>query len=478
MGFSAPSALTSTQALTHTWLNLIISGLQTIFNHGIEPDAFEYPLKFEGLIDFGQYRLKGVTLYSGMVFADSYDTLADAIADLPAGGGMVILAPREYTLSATLDLSASDTKSNVVLVGMGRATKISAAAGFTGTRLIAMSAKSGAYRQRMAVYNMSLDTTATASLIAIDCSNTEDPYIGNVYFQDENSSFSKAVDLSECDRATVVNCDIVQYYYGIYKELVSAGTPGHGPAGPDTDYHIYGNIIRDCTAGGIYMIPPAEAMVIYGNTIESIYNTCDGIHFEDTGVYPVRSFVLDSNIISGRLSGYPIRYGIYIKCTTAATSNNREYGIHNNVIRFTVEHGMYLEGSTSGNVRSVPITGNSIYRAGKHGIYFYNLSLSNSVLSNMILNPSDATDDTYSGIACDGTNGNDFRYTQVQNNIVIYDDTDGVGNAPWAGYDFDALVGGSAAVTQKCMIAYNISKDCHFGILHQNNGVMQEGNLP
>lgn len=477
MGFSAPSALNATEALTHTWLNDIIAGLQTIFDHGIEPDAFEYPLKFEGLIDFGPYRLKGITLYNGVVFADSYDTLADAVADLPAGGGMILLGSKEYILSATLDLSAGDTKSNVILVGMGRATKISAGSGFTGTRLIALSDKSGAYRQRMGVYNMSIDTQGTNSLIAVDCSNTEDAFVSNVHFQDDSSSGSKAVVLSECGRASVVNCDILSYDYGIYKELMSVGTPGHGPVGPDTNYHIAWNIIRDCITAGIYLKPTSEMMLLYGNTIESMFSTCTGIHLEDTGVFGVRSFIVDSNVITGRGGGLAINYGIYIKCSTAATSNNREYGIHNNVIRLTTEHGIYLEGNVSGNLRSVPVTGNIIYRAKKHGIYIYGTAVSNNVNGNIILNPSDGTDDTYSGVCAESTAANNIRWCQFQNNLVLYDDSDGIGNAPQAGFDFDQLVAGTGVVG-KCMIAFNAMRGTHFYVMQAPNGNVVESNIP
>jgi len=476
MGFSAPAALTSTQTLPHTWLNYIISGLHTVFDHGIEPDYFTYPLVFEGLVDFNQYKLLGVSLYNGLVFADSYDTLADAIADLSATGGMVILGPKEYTLTSTLDLSAGDTKTNVLLVGMGPASKLTASGSFTGTRLVALSAKTGVYRQRMGVYNLSIDTQGTDSLIGIDCANTEDSYISGVYFQDDSSSLSKAINLNECSRAVITHCDITQYYYGIYKELVSAGTVGHGPTGPDLHYHISDNIIHNCTAGGIHMVPPAEMMVITNNVIESIYATCDGIHLEDSGIYAVRSFIIDCNIIAG-IATTAHKHGIYIKISSAsATSNNREYSISNNVIRFASEHGIYVEGTSLGNMRTVPIYGNYIYRPKKHGIYLYGYVVGVSVVGNNIFNPNDtSTAQTYSGVFVDGTAANTCRWTQVQNNIVVYSVEDGI-NQPLAGYDLDALVGGTGVVG-KCMLCFNVCNGTQFGLLQATNGNTFESNI-
>jgi len=74
---------------------------------------------------------------------------------------------------------------------MGPASKANGVWVIYGYSPGALSAKTGVYRQRMGVYNLSIDTQGTDSLIGIDCANTEDSYISGVYFQDDSSSSAK-----------------------------------------------------------------------------------------------------------------------------------------------------------------------------------------------------------------------------------------------------------------------------------------------
>lgn len=443
MAFSGPTPLTATDRLAHTWLNSILTEIRTKFDHGVLPTELYYDpsvtvdkaFVLEGEVNFGPYNLIGVSAYVGLVFADSYATLQDAVDSLPAGGGMVILGPNTYSLPSTLDLSSGDTKNNVYLVGMGACTVLNTTVGFTDTRLVAMSAKTGTYRSGMGVVNLKLAGDAASLTEELDLANTRNSYVSNVIIT--GAGTENGIDVSEADYFTIQDCDITGCTIGIHRDLDSEGSSTHGPTSKDQYCLILRNHIQ-CNVGTptdcIYMKPPPTDMIVAHNRLESTAATCDGIHIEDrasTGGNDIASIVIENNIICGT-AGSPMGYGIYLLGATSGPIFRR-VSIANNIISYTSESGISVQANVavSNNARMIQIHSNIIYLARKHGIRLYDWLINNAVVGNIIINASDTNPGTYSGIWGDAV-GYSWNWNLVQYNTYIQKAIFGAGYASYA----------------------------------------------
>jgi len=215
------------------------------------------------------------------------ETIQEGIDLIPDGGGVVYVKEGTYNLTAKIEI----TKSNVSIVGVGKATAIKIT---TGISAIYASAKHGLL-------------------------------IENLFIDGADSINSKGIEIQNCNESRIQNNWISDCEFGI--EVVSEGE----------FTNVEGNWIKSCKYG--IFSETLDNCLILGNTL--ISNTSNGIHLDDAdncivksnhsfsnvdGIYLKAS---DNNIVIGNRCWSNTGYGINISdntCDKTIISGNQCLG--------------------------------------------------------------------------------------------------------------------------------------------------------
>jgi hypothetical protein len=384
-----------------------------------------YPFILQGPIDFGQYRLRGLRQFSGVVFASAFATLQDAIDSLPVTGGAVILEPKTYALTTTLDMSKTDTLNNVVLIGHGQVTTIQAASTFVGSPLIKMSNASGAKRTFMGIFNCTIDVNSKTT--GVSMANTSDSWCKNLEFQNTGGTTQQYyITIDSATRGIIAGCEFYDSLGSISYNIYRAS----GTAAPaDSHWKIYSNYIYSGydSGGGIVLINCPEYSLICNNTI---LTQADGIYLSSTSASNLVYINVSGNVISGYSDIAPCERAITLETNTGLS---RHTVVTDNMIKWA-DTGIYIHAPTTGAaIRYCNIAGNSILRTGGSGILLegwvyhidvvgnsiYMLNTLGGTNGGVYLYPNGAT--TYRHIGVVGNNVINLGTSALTNGILAND---------------------------------------------------------
>ncbi len=329
----------------------------------------------------------------------------EALSNLPSGGGVVLLKKGTYTIAGNINI----LKSNVVLRGEGKATKITLA---NST-------------------NVDMIQVGNGSTIVNDCVVEDLTVDGNKANQTSlgaaivlyGSSGTKALrNMVRGCRLTNCNLDCLKLIYAdksiIENNIIDENTGGAGigifSSSQTNDiignvlihnsYGIYsnanynnisGNVIVDNTSYGVY-INGVVNFSISGNWFGSI------AYFQ-TGVYLAASAA--RNAITGNTFYQPYR-AIFGAADTNVIGNT----ISGNSIYLANQEAIYMQAGANQNV----IVGNTIRASAMHAIRIRGSK--NVISSNMLIDNGTGTNNTYSDIFLDDNGATYSTYNTVIGN--------------------------------------------------------------
>lgn len=183
-----------------------------------------------------------------------YDNIQDAIDDLPAEGGIVMMRPGTYVIDSEITIN----KDNVTIQGQGGATIIKLTDGYDSN--IFMINVSG--RSKILITNLTIDgnraNQTAGTMRGINLYNCSECIISNVWVTDLRTGNIYLDDSSNC---AIVSC-------------ISTNSPGGINLMGNSSYNtISSNIIRNCTAGitmGATFTGVPTLNSVTSNTISSI----------------------------------------------------------------------------------------------------------------------------------------------------------------------------------------------------------------
>lgn len=241
-----------------------------------------------------------------------------AITDLPAGGGSILLLDGTFTIAAPIVIS----KSNVALIGSGRATRIETTADIS---MIFADTKTGILLSRFWLYGAGagnnlnggiyFDTVTSSQITNLWIEHMGD--VGILFFTNNERILIKGNEITDCLGGIGAST--------IGRFIISNNNI-HGNSGTGiyffwtSDTLIVNNIIRENGGNGIYIISNTFYNVISNNVIEDndVNNTAsfDGIQLNRA----------DENIIANNRCRNNDRYEINI--SNVFCDDNLVHGNH------------------------------------------------------------------------------------------------------------------------------------------------------
>ncbi len=329
-----------------------------------------------------------------------------AISDLPAGGGIVLLKAGTYTINGNINI----LKNNVTLRGEGKVTKI----------FLANSS------------NVDMVQVGNGTTIANDCVVEDIFFDGNRANQTSlgallniygsagtkalrnvirgcrfYNALTDAVKLIYADKGIVANNIFDENTGGSGLGFFSSSQSNnanenvfiHNLYGVYSNSHynnVSGNVFVDNTSYGVYLNGVVN-FCVSGNWFGSI------AYFQ-TGIYLAASTARTA--ITGNSFYQPYR-AVYGAASTATIANV----ISGNTIHLANQEAIYMQGGANQNV----ITGNIIRQSGLHGIRVRGPK--NIISNNLLLDNGQTTTNTYSDIYLDDDGSNFSSENIVLGNI-------------------------------------------------------------
>lgn len=320
----------------------------------------------------------------------------EAISNLPSGGGVVVLKKGTYTIAGNINI----LKSNVILRGEGKSTKITLA---NSTNVDMIQVGNGStivndcvVEDLMVDGNKANQTSLGAAVVLYGSSGTKalrnivrGCRLTNCYLDclkliyadksiiennviDENTGGAGIGIFSSSQTNNIIGNTLIHNLYGVYS---------------NANYNnITGNVIVDNTSYGVY-INGVVNFSISGNWFGSIA-------FFQTGVYLAASAA--RNAITGNTFYQPYR-----AILGAADANVIGNTISGNSIYLANQEAIYMQAGANQNV----IVGNTIRATAMHAIRIRGSK--NVISSNMLIDNGTGTNNTYSDIFLDD-NGTTF----------------------------------------------------------------------
>jgi len=120
------------QLLTAAQLNQIVNALQTKFGGNITGADLVWPLQAQGDIDFVQsWNIDGLRTFWEVINVTEYDSLGDAVAALPTGGGAIFVPP-----DTTVTADGVEVTKPVYVYGAGKTSVLRLTSGATSGYLL------------------------------------------------------------------------------------------------------------------------------------------------------------------------------------------------------------------------------------------------------------------------------------------------------------------------------------------------------
>jgi parallel beta-helix repeat protein len=177
MPISNLPSFTDGQLLTAAQLNQIVTALQTKFSGNVSGSDINWPLVAQGNISLNDaYTLTSMRTLWNVINADEYDSLADAVSALPAGGGAIFIPP-----NTTIEADGVDIAKPVCIYGAGKTSVLRLTSGSTSGYLLRASAVSN-----VDLVNLSIDgNSGTGSAQdGVQLRNVDGARVLNVEFDD------------------------------------------------------------------------------------------------------------------------------------------------------------------------------------------------------------------------------------------------------------------------------------------------------
>jgi parallel beta-helix repeat protein len=346
---------------------------------------------------------------------DDQEEIIQALNDLPATGGEVVILDGTYNITASINIP----KNNVSLRGNGNATILKRMynstytdSGPTAKGLITLNKKSGCKIQGLQIDgNKTSYTDSTNYGIHLYESSNDNTVTGNTC---NNNARGICLYASSNNTITGNTCNNNNNYgYGIYlssssnDNTVTGNTCNNNYYGISLDYAdnnntITGNTCNNNNNSGIYLYAS------YDNTVTG--NTCNNNYYYGIRLYSSSN----DNTVTGNTCYNNRYYGIYLdnadnNTVTGNTCNNNYY------------YGIHLYESSNNT-----ITGNTCNNNNNCGICLYESS-NNTITGNTCNNNargiylSSSSNNTVTSNTCIRGTGTPEDYTTDQDTILLFD---------------------------------------------------------
>jgi len=340
---------------------------------------------------------------------DDSTEIQEAIDNLPAGGGTVLIKKGTYQINAQITI----LKSNVQVVGEGAATLLQMKNAVNLDALISIGNGGTTTYQNCRVANLQGDSnkanqTANAGSIvmvygASSYKNTRH-IIENIWAHDSRTDAIRLIGAEDCIIRGCVVWNAGGTAFGVFTS--SQYNTIHGNVAFSNGYGVYDNNGNYNTVSGNVFRNNGYGVYLTGAWR---YSISGNVFFTQTS-YDIYLIGSQRNAVTGNHL-YGSSWGIIVGNSASITQYNVIVG---NTIAFTTNPGIALYHGTGTTVRNV-VSGNSIFGAGTDGIYVYGSSY-NVITDNMIDNASRSTNNTYRSIYLADTGSVYSTYNVVSNN--------------------------------------------------------------
>ena len=306
---------------------------------------------------------------------DDQGKVMEAIGDLPANGGSIVLLEGTYTIDADNDPVAINAENNVTIQGQGKGTKLC------------------------------LDTGISSNII--EATNASGITIKDLYADGTTTAASSGIDIRQCGVLfdSVTDSSIL--------DLFAISNKMHGIHVYDTSLRIdvSGCECKDNTEGGIFL-RSSEDLIIGANTCYS--NDTEGIRLYAT----TNSTIIGNNCISNTGSGICLETVSNQNTISGNTcTDNTLSGIHlhdfvsDSTITGNTCYNNTIDGIfANSNVYYCTVSGNSCRSNGRHGIQLLTTCNDNSIVGNACIDNTEAnisldtsSRNTINGCLCKGS---------------------------------------------------------------------------
>jgi parallel beta-helix repeat protein len=311
---------------------------------------------------------------------DDQGKVMEAIGDLPANGGSIILLEGTYTVDANDDPIAITSTDNVTLQGQGKGTKLCLGTGIS-SNIIKVTSSSGT-----AIKDLFTDGTTTAASGGIDIyqcgilfdtvtdSNISDVFsISNKMYGIHIYDSSERVDVSGC----------------VCKDNTRSGIF----LSTSDDIIIGANICFSNDTTGIQLHGTTNSTIVSNNCTE---NLSSGIYLDTASHY---NAVTGNTCTSNAINGIYLYYYVYDNSVTGNTC-------HSNTL-----DGVFA----STNVLGSAITGNTCKSNGQCGVHMSTACTNNTIAGNA------CTDNSVANISLDSCSRN-----TITGNMCLASPLDGI----------------------------------------------------
>jgi hypothetical protein len=389
MPYTPAPTLVDNESLTHTWFQTLKTNIEAAFDHNVQPADITWPLVLDGPIDFSDFTFLNLTNLGTVHFADKYASIQAAINAANAqGGGIVLLGPKSYSVSSTIDMqSGSVGNHNVQLIGCGRSSVIQATAPFTGTEVITVANQTSSAANRMVLHNFQINLSGVSAVDGIQTNNVEECIISYIYI---TNAPQYGIVLNRTIETICEYCDI---------NLSTAATSGILINANTADSKRL--IIRHNRITGInnenqrmYMrLSPPPNSIIANNIMDAMAEEKTGIYINDDAGFNITDLLITDNLIFRDNLSLTDTLGRGIVCEGNAAANFSMRGIRivNNVIYNVGQDAIAVLGAGSpstGIYSNFTIAGNVIRLPGRDGIRLRQNCTRMTVTGNNISGPN------------------------------------------------------------------------------------------
>jgi parallel beta-helix repeat protein len=434
---------------------------------------------------------------------DDQGKIKEAIVDLPAGGGSILLLEGSYTIDADDDPIVINARNNITLQGQGNGTKLCLGTGIV-TNVIEVINASG-----VLIKDLHIDGTTSAASAGDDLKQC-----GIIFYTATDSKIKNVHSLSNkrhgiqitasSQRNSVINCTCKDNtYHGLWVSnsstynilwrniLINNTVNGTSIYSNSDNNTIIGNISKDNSAIGI-LITSANNNTIVGNTCNDSAN--DGIQLADAECNTItgnsccnggsagircdsvtRYNTIFGNTTSNNLVGIYLPWGDNnIVAGNTCFNNNPNGGI------YAISEGLTIYGNTCYNNTSYGITllqygqnvvfgnsccgnastgalvyqnhkyntvvGNTFGGNGGHGIFLYTVEY-NTIVSNILQGNQTHGIDIYTSSNNTISNNTSTKNSQVTDNL--YDNLAIIENSDYNNTQRNTCRAGSGAIAPR-----------------------------
>lgn len=341
--------------------------------------------------------------------ADDSTEIQEAIDNLPASGGVVLIKKGTYQINAQINI----LKSNVQVVGEGAATLLQMKNSVNLSALISIGNGGTTTYQNCRVANLQGDsnkanqTAGEGSIVMVygasSYKNTRH-VIENIWAHDSRTDAIRLIGAEDCIVKGCIVWNAGGTAFGIFTS--SQYNTIHGNIAFSNGYGVYDNNGNYNTVSGNVFRNNSYGVYLTGAWR---YSISGNVFFTQTN-YDIYLIGVQRCAITGNHL-YGSSWGIVVGNSSSITQYNVIVG---NTIVWTTNIGIALYYGTGTTLRNV-VSGNSIYGSGTHGIYVYGSS-QNVITGNVIDGASRTTNNTSHSIFLTDTGSVYSTYNVISNN--------------------------------------------------------------